>query len=205
MTSRLERCRVIALCAALLACVASREARACACCTSTGERTDLMMKLDSHYVDELSRLRFAPAAELFLGEAEPDTVKGISTPAAKYDLTTSWQNDRLVFSLRDQNNHAGTLVLTRPKTMSIFHVDPRDEPPPPVSRGPSLYKEWRLTSKAAGAGIFTSGLGPEQTLTLVLQGRGNNCTSANDFTHWMLVMWGAKAKYRFFGNLINTR
>ena len=49
-----------------------------------------------------------------------------------------------------------------------------------------------------------AGLGAGQTLTLILQGGGNNCTSAYDFTHWMLVMWGPKAKYHFFGSLQTT-
>lgn len=195
---------LLALCTALLACVAWHEARACACCTSTGERMDLAMPLTSSYVDELAHLQFEPTAQLFLGEAEPDMVKGIKTPAASYHLQAAWLKDNLVFAFRDQADRTGTLALARPKTISIFHVDPREGTPPP-SCGPSLYKEWRLTAKAAGTGIFTPGLGAAQILTLVLQGRGNNCTSANDFTHWMLVMWGPKTKYHFFGGLQTSR
>src|SRR4029077_229438 len=148
-------------------------------------------------IEELERLKFDTTAVLFLGEAEPDTVKGITTAAEKYELQVSWKESGFVFSFRDQLGHAGTLSLARPRTYSTFSVDPRTDTPPP-SRGPSLYKEWRLTAKAAGTGIFTPGLGSAQTLTLVLQGGGNNCTSANDFTHWMLVMWGPKTKYHFF-------
>ncbi len=188
---------------ALLASAPWQDAGACACCTSIGERTDLVMKLDKGYVEELERLKFEPTATLFLGEADPEMVKGITTPAAQYNLQVAWLKDNLVFAFRDQADHAGTLALARPKMLSIFHVDPRTGTPPP-SRGPVLYKEWRVTAKAAGTGIFAAALGAGQTLTLVLQGGGNNCTSANDFTHWMLVMWGPKAKYHFFGDLMRA-
>jgi hypothetical protein len=200
MTSK-RRCLLFVLCAALPMFAAGPDALACACCTSTGTRTDVVMKLNSGYVAELERLRFDRTAQLFLAESEPETVRGITTPAEKYDLQASWQNDRMVFAFRDQADRSGTLALA-PKTMRIFHVDPRNQPD--SGRGPVLYKEWRLASNAAGAGIFAAGIGLNQSLTLVLQGRGNNCTSASDFTHWMLVMWGPKAKYHFFGSLLTT-
>jgi len=41
-----------------------------------------------------------------------------------------------------------------------------------------------------------------QTLTLILQGSGNSCTSAIDFSHWTLVMQEPKANYTLFGNLV---
>lgn len=187
---------------AFLAYAPWQKASACACCTSSGERSDLVVKLESGHADELSRLRFGPTAELFLGEADPDSVKGISTPSARYELQAGWKGNRFTFAFRDEKDRSGTLVLSRPKLISSFGVDPRNQPDRP--NGPVLYKEWRLTSKAAGSGIFTAGLGAAQTLTLVLQGGGNNCTSANDFAHWMLVMWGPKAKYHFFGDLMRN-
>jgi hypothetical protein len=187
---------------AMLASAQWQDAGACACCTSPGERTDLAVKLESGHADELSRLRFDPRAQLFLGDADPESIIGITTPAEKYELQASWKGDRFVFALRDEKDRSGTLVLLRPKTISSFGVDPRNQPDRP--NGPVLYKEWRLTSKAAGTGVFATGLGATQTLTLVLQGGGNNCTSANDFTHWMLVMWGPKAKYHFFGDFMRT-
>jgi len=186
----------------LLASAFWQEVSACACCTSPGERTDLSMKLESYHSDELDPLRFSPKAQLFLGEAEPETVKGITTPAGKYNLQAAWKGDRFVFSFRDEKDHSGTLVLLRPKMISSFGVDPRNQPDRP--NGPVLYKEWRLTSKATGTGVFTAGLGAGQSLTLVLQGHGNNCTSSVDFSHWMLVMRGPRAKFHFFGDLIRT-
>ena len=195
--------RLLFALAALLASAPWQEAHACACCTSPGERFDLSMKLESRHIDELGQLRFDSKAQLFLGEADPESIKGITTPAEKYDLQATWKGDRFVFAFRDEKDRSGTLVLLRPTTISVLHTDPRNQPDRP--NGPVLYKEWRLTSKASGTGVFAAGLGATQTLTLILQGGGNNCTGANDFTHWMLVMWGPKAKYHFFGSLVTTR
>jgi hypothetical protein len=71
-----------------------------------------------------------------------------------------------------------------------------------AGQGPRLYKEWKLSAPAAGSGVFAPGIGPRQTLTLILQGGGNSCTSAIDFSHWTLVMQGPKANYTLFGNLV---
>lgn len=194
---------VLAFCTTLLAGATLQSALACACCANIGERSDIVMKLEKSYVEELEQLRFERTAVLFLGEADPDSVKGITTASENYNLEAAWKNRQIVFAFRDQAGRSGTLTLTQPKTISLFSVDPRNQPDHP--RAPRLYKEWRLTSKAAGTGVFAAGLGAGQSLTLVLQGGGNNCTSANDFTHWMLVMWGPKAKYHFYGSLVATK
>jgi hypothetical protein len=80
-------------------------------------------------------------------------------------------------------------------------VDPR------IARqghGPTLYKEWKLSAPAAGSGV-SAGHRPRQILTLILQGGGNSCTSAGDFTHWTLVMQGPKANYTLFGDLVTVK
>jgi hypothetical protein len=196
---------LLALCTAAVVFAATQLANACACCSSRGERMDLLSPLDSFYSDELSHLRFGDTAELFLGEADPEDVKGIATPAAKYDLQASWSSkDGMRFSFRDKDGRTGTLSFARPRTISTFSVDTREgesDQESRLSREPALYKEWRLTAKAAGTGIFVPGLGQSQTLTLVLQGRGNSCPGAHQFTHWMLVMRGPAAKYHFFGDM----
>jgi hypothetical protein len=194
-------CLLLALATTLFLIGASQQALACACCANAGERTDIVMKLNAGHVEELQQLRFERAAQLFLGAADPASVKGITNPAEKYDLQSSWQNNRMIFAFRDEAGGAGSLSV-RLNSIGIFHVDPRTKPD--TGLGPVLYKEWRLSSKAEGTGVFAVGSGQGQTLTLVLQGHGNNCTSAGDFTHWMLAMWGPKAKYRFFGSLIRA-
>ena len=140
---------------------------------------------------------------LFTGEGDVEAVAGIATPSDSYDLTAKWVDNLLVFSFRDKAGRSGTLALARPKTVSLFEVDPRDSPD--VGQGPTLYKEWRLSSPATASGVFAAGAGSRQMLTLIIHGRGNNCTSDIDFSHWTLVMQGPKANYTLFGNLVTTQ
>lgn len=200
------RCTILAavLSAALGAVAAVGEASACACCTNTGQRNIAVDKLDPGRLDEVRKVRFGGTARLFLGEAEPEFVKGIATPAERYTLTAAWADDRLVFTFRDPQGHNGTLALPRPATLSVFEVDPRSDRPE-GGHGPVLYKEWKLTAVPSGTGVFAPGLGPRQRLTLILQGGGNSCTTADHFSHWTLVMQGPKANYTLFGDLVVER
>jgi hypothetical protein len=174
---------------------------ACACCTNEGQRNVATSALDSGKREEIESLRFGASATLFTGEGDTDGIEGIATPSGTYRLAAKWQSDRLVLSFRDKAGHAGTLALARPETISVFEVDPRTRPDT-GGQGPRLYKEWKLTAPAAGDGVFRAGIAPRQLLTLILQGGGNSCTSAIDFTHWTLVMQGPKANYTFFGDLV---
>jgi hypothetical protein len=191
--------RLIVALAVAVALAAPRGALACACCTNAGKRNVNVEALDHGKRALLEELRLADAAKLFLGEADPDSVKGIANPSTAYALTAAWQGDRLVFTLMDGQGHAGTLALELPDKISIFEVDPRDAPD--QGTGPLLYKEWKLTGKGKGTGAFSPGAGPGQLLTLIVQGGGNSCTSASDFAAWTRVMQGAKANYSLFGDL----
>lgn len=71
----------------------------------------------------------------------------------------------------------------------------------PGQRSIALYKEWKLLGRAGGSGVFAPGAAAGHTLTLIVQGRGNSCTSASDFAYWTLVMQGPKANYSMFGDL----
>jgi hypothetical protein len=193
---------VAAMFAALLALAASGPALACACCTNQGQRNVDVVALDGSKREALEALRFADEAKLYLGEADPDSVTGIANPSALYSIKAAWNGNQIVFTLKDEQGHAGTLALELPGKISIFEVDPRDAPD--QGTGPSLYKEWKLTGKAAGSGAFSLGGAPKQVLTLIVQGRGNSCTSAGDFAHWTLVMQGPKANYSLFGDLVRT-
>lgn len=174
---------------------------ACACCTNQGQRYVGIAKLDSTLREEISRLRFMADAELYTGERDTSDIKGIANPSDKYELHVSQEASRWVFSFRDKAGRAGTLTLAIPATVSIFSVDPRlDERE--GGTGPSLFKEWKLTSNAAGTGIFTAGMGSGQRITLIVQAHGNNCTSADMATHWTLMVHGPKAEYHFFGKFV---
>ena len=85
--------------------------------------------------------------------------------------------------------------------MSVFGGDPR-EPTSHNGTGPRLYKEWKLTAKANGTGIFALGIARASLITLILQGHGNSCTTSEDFTHWTLVVQGPNAAYSFLGDLL---
>ena len=206
MTRSIRCCRGLAFALTLAIVVlfgAASPAFACACCTHAGQRNVATVALDSGKRQEIESLRFAGKATLFAGEGDATDIAGITTPSGSYELTAKWLDDRLVLSFRDKIGRTGILSMARPKTVSVFEVDPRDRPD--KGHGPTLYKEWKLSAPAAGSGVFQPGIAPRQLLTLILQGGGNSCTSANDFSHWTLVMQGPKANYTLFGDLVTTK
>ena len=77
--------------------------------------------------------------------------------------------------------------------------------PPAFACACCTHEGQRNVATAAGSGVFRPGIAPRQLLTLILQGGGDSCTSANDFSHWTLVMRGAKANYTLFGELVTTK
>jgi hypothetical protein len=178
----------------------AQEGHACACCTNVGQRHEAVEALDPAKLEEIGRLRFAPEAQLFTAEADPDMVKGIAARRAQFGLGVKQEKDRWVFTFRDKDGRSGTLTLAMPKSIAVFAVDPR-RGEREGGTGPALYREWKLTAPAMGTGIFAPGMGKGQRLTLVLQGHGNSCASAGDFTHWTLVVSGPVATYHLFGKL----
>lgn len=191
--------------AALILLGAPGKALACACCTNQGQRYVEVEKLDAGRLDEIERLRFGKEARLYIGEAGVETIKGIQDPAERYDLSVNWDKTHpgktnLSFSLDNLSGRSGTLSLRLPQKISIFEVDPRDSAD--QGTGPVLYKEWKLTGEVTGTGVFSGTNSSNQVLTLILQGRGNSCTSAADFTHWTLVMEGPNGSYSLFGDLV---
>ncbi len=174
---------------------------ACACCTNQGQRYVGVAKLDSTLREEIGRLRFMAEAELYTGERDTSDIKGIANPSGTYEMHVSQEPGRWVFAFSDKAGRKGTLTLAIPATVAIFSVDPRlDERE--GGTGPSLFKEWKLTSSASGTGIFTPGVGSGQRITLIVQAHGNNCTSPDMATHWTLMVHGPKADYHFFGKFV---
>ena len=189
---------LIAVCVTLMSPV---PALACACCAHQGQRNVNVETLDETRRAVLDELRFANEAQLFLGEADPDSAEGIANASSRYALKAEWQKNGIVFSFTGADGGSGTLALDLPDKISVFEIDPRDQPD--QGTGPPLYKEWKLTSKAKATGAFSAGTG--HTLTLIVQGSGNSCTSSNDFGYWTLVMQGPKANYSLFGDLVRVR
>ena len=176
------------------------QALACACCTDPGYRNVHVVPFDGSKRTEIKQVRFANSAQLFVTDGGLETVKGIKTPSERYKIRAKWEKSRVFFDLRDAQGGSGTLSLAIPLKLSVFEIDPRRGPD--QGSGPVLYKEWKLTGKAAGTGVFSAASGPGHLLTLIVQGRGNACTSADDFAHWTLVMQGSKANYHLFGDLV---
>ena len=191
--------------AALVMLAAPGEALACACCTNQGQRYVDVETFDSGRREEVERLRFGNEARLYVGAGGIETIQGIEDPAERYDLAVTFDKTHpgktsISFTLANPGGRSGTLSLRLPQAISIFEVDPRDGPD--RGTGPVLYKEWKLTGEATGTGAFSATNGAKQSLTLILQGRGNSCTSAADFTHWTLVTEGPKGSYSLFGELM---
>ena len=151
-------------------------------------------------IEMIGQVEFGKKVDLFTGAGGVESIEGIKAPSESYAVTVAWDKDRAVFVLNDQKGHSGSLSLQFPDKISIFEVDTRDAPN--AAYGPALYKEWKLTGKTSGTDAFDAANGREQRLTLILQGRGNACTSSNDFSHWTLVMEGPKANYLLFGDLV---
>ncbi len=203
----MTRTRLAWAAAALVLLVVPGEGQACACCTNPGQRYVEVEKLDSGRLEEIESLRFGEEAWLFVGEGDVETITGIHNPVERYDLTVNWNKTHdaagktaIDFILTNPGGGSGTLSLRVPQNISIFEIDPRDSPD--QGTGPVLYKEWKLTGEATGTGAFSGTNSSKQVLTLILQGRGNSCTSAQDFTHWTLVTEGPKGIYSLFGDLV---
>lgn len=177
--------------------VFSSEALACACCAERGQYSIRTLKPTALELDELKRIELA-TANLFMTAGE-DIIKGISPLGDKFSPSGSLQSGVWKFNIKDDNGKAGTLNLTKPVSMVAFAADIHD------GDGTSevvLYKEWRFKYRVqSGTGIFQSGIAPATEYFLVLQGRGNNCTQAEDFRNWRLEITGKKANYAFFGEL----
>jgi len=175
------------------------DALACACCADAGTYSIGVRKPSNSEFNELKKLNFG-ATNLFTTPGYPDDVKGISSLGDNYSSTGSFQNNLWKFNMTGEAGKSGTLNLLKPTSMVDFKADLHDSAN--GGNGPVLYKEWRFKSRVqSGTGIFQNGITPTTEYFLVLQGRGNNCTQAEDFTHWRLEITGKKASYAFFGKL----
>ena len=170
---------------------------ACACCVDPGFYSIKTAKPDSYMLDELSKIRFADA-KLYTPPGE-DNVSGISPAGENYSIDGAMKNNIWKFSFKDDKGKSGILNLMKPVSMVAFMADIHDTP---EGSETVLYKELRFKYKVQnGTGIFQKGIAPATEYFLVLQGRGNGCTQAEDFTHWRLEVTGKKANYSLYGKL----
>jgi hypothetical protein len=174
---------------------------ACACCSNEGEYYRGVSKIEDFQRDLMKSLRFDSKAFLFSTDAgEEEYGRGITDPKNEYALSGSLTNNSFRLSFRD-GTKSGMLTVPLPLRIEDYRVDLRDGKTS-GGGGPLLYKEWRFEGVINGSGIFKPGMFGPTKYFLVLQGRGNNCDNAEDFTDWRLEVRGKKARYAFYGKLV---
>ena len=192
---------VVALvCGAFSPLIHTDSARACACCSELGMRVEATTNLSTYERNQLERMRFDEKAKLYMTEAFPDDINGIIDPSEQpYELRHIAGPDQWIFELTDNRGRRGTIAIPLPQRLARFMVDPRDGSSSPGG-GPGLYKEWRLSNVSTLSGLLAESSDKAQA-TLILQGHGNGCTEAEDFTHWTLQLSGPNVQFRLLGTL----
>jgi hypothetical protein len=178
--------------------LAPGHALACACCTDPGQRLVGAEAIDAYAQGLLDQLSFGSEALLFTGNASPEDITPITATSDRFTLVVGRDGARWVLTFKDEAGAESTLKFSTPAKVSRFEVDPRDSAEAPPN-GPGLYKEWRITAKARGSGMFKSAADP--LATLIIHGRGNSCTDASQFTAWTIVLQSGTEAATFFGLL----
>lgn len=189
------------------------DALACGCCSEPGTYKTSTGESDTHTVELLQEMKFDKTATLFIATGSIEDLKGLSglekdfesksgsAPYGELSLANTFAAKTWQFTFKTPTGKPGTLTLPMPTQMTQFKVDIHDGRAS-NGGGPFLYKEWRFKGKVtAGTGFLKSSIIPPTTYLLVLQGRGNSCDNAEDFTHWHLEIEGANAEYSFFGKI----
>jgi hypothetical protein len=186
-------------CLFLMLCSFTSNAFACACCAERGFYSIRTAKPSDYQLKELARLKFQNA-ELYTDAGYPDTVKGINISGETFSVEALLSGKSWMFNFKDDQQKTGKLDLMKPLSMVEYMVElPTAEE---TAGEVKLYKEWRFKYRVQNAtGIFKNGFVPANEYFLVLQGYGNVCSSAEDFTKWHLEVSGKKAGFSFFGNL----
>lgn len=173
---------------------------ACACCAERGHYSLSYSKPDQSTLKEIQKIRFSDA-ELYMTAAGEEDIKGLSSIGESYKVGGMLQNNAWKLNFTDDKNKTGMLNLPMPEKMIDYKVDIHDGGDSGAG-SPNLYKEWRFKFNVKnGTGIFQNGIKGNTEYFLVLQGRGNVCTSAEDFKNWRLEITGKNASYAFFGKL----
>lgn len=179
-------------------------ARACACCPEVGYRYEGVNEIDTAGRAMLQQIRFTSRAEL---NGSADDTLGLIERSSDgpeefpvYVLAISVEPGLLKFKLSREGQERGEISFPLPAVMTRFAVDPRDPADAENPRGPTLYREWRLTGDATLTGMVAKGTHTAQ-IQLILQGRGNYCVDAQDFTHWSLVVEGKAIQFTLIGEL----
>ena len=178
-------------------------ALACACCSETGFYFSGPVNFGEHYRGEFERIRFGKTASLYLSEAGiGEDSQGIERPQETYALTGSFVKDVLQLSFRSGADR-GVLELKLPEKMWKHSADIHDRKLS-AGGGPLLYKEWRLEGDVSATGVFKTKSFALAKYTLVLQGRGNGCDNAEDYSNWRVDVRGKDVGFAFYGRLVRS-
>jgi hypothetical protein len=178
--------------------LAPGQALACACCTDVGQRYHETGAIDEYVQGLLDQLSFAGEALLFTGNASPEEVTPIAATSDRFALAVTRDGPKWAFTFKDEGGAVSVLKFSTPPKVTRFEVDPRDSAEAPMN-GPNLYKEWKITAKASGTGMFKGVADP--LATLIIHGHGNSCTDSSQFTAWTIVLQSGDEYATFFGTL----
>ena len=149
----------------------------CACCADDGEWYQRAERITADMRTEINRVKFSEATNGMSGEEDAPFSEGT------FELTRSSDMRRWQLKYVGAQGKSGSLSLAIPLRLVNFGADIRDGQQG-GGGGPLLYKEWRFDGSATGSGVFKTWRSAK--FRLILQGRGNHCTQAEDFKHWNL-------------------
>jgi hypothetical protein len=168
---------------------------ACACCSQTGEWSQISQPLSGYSREVLSSLRFATTADLY---QSPAGTGAVASESASYQLGVGKTPRKWQLTFTDAQGKTGVLSIALPKKATFFSADIHDGAAG-AAGGPLLYKEIRLEGKVTGTGIFAKGLKPSSKYRLIIQGRGNGCQIAENYRNWNLQISSGTEFYAFQG------
>ncbi|MFZ0750556.1 MAG: hypothetical protein WAM70_14430, partial [Pyrinomonadaceae bacterium] len=142
---------------------------------------------------EINRVGFSEATNGISGVEDAPFSEG------KFELTRSNDMRRWQLNYVGAPRKSGSLSLTIPLRLVNFGADVHDGQQG-GGGGPLLYKEWRFDGSATGTGVFKTWRGAK--FRLVLQGRGNHCTQAEDFKHWNLSVNHGSTSLSVYGAVV---
>jgi hypothetical protein len=190
----------------------ANNAMACACCVDEGFYSISTEKPREYVLGILDSMEFAPKAEIYIGAADYETLKGLEIVSQEYEsgvwssggnafnLVNEFTNKTWKLTFKTPGGKTGTLTMPMPTQMVQFKVDTHDTKDNGL--GVTLYKEMRFKGYVqSGTGIFRAGIVKPTSYFLVFQGHGNGCDDVSNYTHWHLEIDGKKAKYEFNGKL----
>ena len=204
----ITRTCIVVIVAAVVSLSMPSRAAACACCSDPGDRLEFTEEVDEYIRDQLLSLRFHDTAELRALVLLPDSVvvhslfdtvnfEGLVVSFEPYGFQAVAGSGGWTFHLTNEAGEQGTMEFPVPPQLVRFTVDPHDGEKS-AGGGPRMYHEWRLEGPVALSGIVGNG-DNQARATLILQGHGNRCVTAEDLSHWNLFVHGPGVRFALVG------